>query len=75
MNENKLWEYRVQNFGSAWRSAKPDELSVELNQWGEEGWEVVSSAFSPSSSALTVIAKRPLSEDARRRRARPNYNP
>ncbi len=69
MDEQILWEYRVKTFGNVWKSAKADEISDELNLWGEEGWEVVSSSYNPSS-AITVIAKRPLTETEKRRRSR-----
>lgn len=74
MEEQILWEYRVKTFGNSWKSAKADEIAVELNLWGEEGWEVVSSSGSPSST-ITVIAKRPLTENEKRRRNRSSiYN-
>jgi hypothetical protein len=73
MEEQLLWEYRVQNFGNVWKSYKPEEMTAELNLWGEQGWEVVSASVTPSST-ITVIAKRPLSDFERRRRSRPDYN-
>lgn len=71
MDEQILWEYRVKTFGNAWKSAKAENISEEINLWGEEGWEVVSSSGSPSST-ITVIAKRPLTETEKRRRSRSN---
>lgn len=74
MDEEVQWEYQVRTFGNAWKSAKADEIADELNRWGEEGWEVVSCSYNPSSSVL-VIAKRPLTEAAKRRRSRTSlYN-
>jgi hypothetical protein len=69
MDEQILWEYRAKTFGSVWKSAKADEIADELNSWGEEGWEVISSSYTPSST-ITVIAKRPLTETEKRRRSR-----
>jgi hypothetical protein len=69
MDEQILWEYRAKIFGSVWKAAKADEIADELNSWGEEGWEVISSSYTPSST-ITVIAKRPLTETERRRRSR-----
>ncbi len=74
MSDKILWEYRVQDFGGLLRGMKSEELTEKLNVWGEEGWEVISCSHHPSSDKITVIAKRPLSEDDRRRRTRPNYN-
>lgn len=67
METNANWEYRVKTFGTAWRSAKNEEVNEELDLWGIEGWEVASSCFNPGGSLL-VIAKRPLTDTARRRK-------
>ena len=60
MEEQLLWEYRVQNFGNVWKSYKPEEMTAELNLWGEQGWEVVSAIshsqqHDNSHSKATVI--------------------
>jgi hypothetical protein len=71
MPEASVWEYRVQNFGTAWRGPKDEELEEILNAWGEEGWEVVGITSRQNSNKVTVVAKRPLTDSARRRRSLP----
>lgn len=73
MNENQLWEYRVETIGSAWKGTSDAELEATLNQWGEQGWEVISVRPPTNSNKFTVVAKRPLTENARRRRNRRQY--
>ena len=70
MADQVMWEYRVQTFGSILREAKEQELTLILNAWGQEGWEVVSAAHK-SSGRVIVIAKRPLALSERRRRSWP----
>jgi hypothetical protein len=70
-DETKLWEYRVQTVGSFWTGVKADELEQLLNEWGEEGWEVVSTHILENMNKINVIAKRPLTDRARRRRSMP----
>jgi hypothetical protein len=65
------WEYRVQTVGSFWSGVKADELEQLLNEWGEEGWEVVSTHILENTSKINVIAKRPLSSMTRRFRSMP----
>jgi hypothetical protein len=36
------WEYRVQTVGGFFSGVKADALEELLNEWGEDGWEVVS---------------------------------
>jgi hypothetical protein len=69
--ETQLWEYRVQTVGSFWLGVKADELEQLLNEWGEEGWEVVSTHILENMNKINVIAKRPLTDRARRRRLMP----
>lgn len=66
----KRWEYYVQTVGSMFGTK--DELIEEiLNEIGEDGWEAVN-VYSPENSGkVTIVAKRPLSLDARRRRSMP----
>lgn len=71
MDEVQQWEYRVHTFGSALRGPKDEEMENTLNEWGEEGWEVVAMRSVESSNKATVLAKRPLTGSARRRRTMP----
>ena len=64
--EIKQWEYRVQTVGSFWSGVKADELEQLLNEWGDEGWEVVSTHIIENVNKINVIAKRPLTREIRR---------
>jgi len=41
MAELPKWEYRVQTFGGALGGPKDDALTMVLDEWGEQGWEVI----------------------------------
>ncbi len=69
--EIKQWEYRAQTIGSFWSGVKANELEQILNDWGEEGWEVVSTHIIENQNKINVIAKRPLSSTTRRFRSMP----
>ena len=72
MNEEiRKWEYRVQTVGGFFSGVKAEELEALLNEWGEEGWEVVSTHIIENANKINVIAKRPLSRSARRFRSMP----
>jgi hypothetical protein len=71
-DELKKWDYRVQNFGSVWTGAKPEDIEAALIEWGVEGWEVVS-AVHKSTNEVIVIAKRPLTHAIMRARSMPSY--
>jgi hypothetical protein len=71
MSETIQWEYRVKSFGSFFKGLKDDELETELNQWGEEGWEVTGFRVIEKSNQCQVIAKRLLTRDIRRQRSMP----
>lgn len=68
-DEIKQWEYRVQTVGSFFGGVKADELEQLLNDWGEDGWEVISTHVLENTSKINVIAKRPLTRDVRRARS------
>ena len=67
MAENTQWEYRVQSFGTFFRGTRDDELESALNEWGMDGWEVVSVRGIENTSKVVVLAKRPLTASTRRR--------
>lgn len=71
--EIKKWEYRVQTVGSFLGGVKAEELEQLLNEWGEEGWEVVSTHVLEKQSKINVIAKRPLTDRVKRARSMPSY--
>jgi len=70
-DETQLWEYRVQTVGSFFSGVKADELEKLLNEWDEEGWEVVSTHILENANKINVIAKRALNDRTRRRRSMP----
>jgi len=70
-DEMQQWEYRVQTVGAFWTGVKADVLEQLLNEWGEDGWEVVSTHILENMNKINVIAKRPLTDRARRRRSMP----
>jgi hypothetical protein len=67
------WEYRVQTVGAFFSGVKAEELEELLNEWGEDGWEVVSTHIIENANKINVIAKRPLTDRVRRERSRPSY--
>jgi hypothetical protein len=71
MAEIAQWEYRIQTFGTFFHGLKDEELEEILNEWGTEGWEVVSARGIENTSKVTLLAKRPLTSSARRRRTFP----
>lgn len=70
--ETNQWEYRVvASPGNIWRGPKEEDLEALLNELGMEGWEVVSTYTITNSNKVTIVAKRLLSAEERRRRSRP----
>jgi hypothetical protein len=70
--EFRQWEYRVQTLGSIF-GTKDEIIEATLNEWGEEGWEATHVYTPGGSGKVTLVAKRPLTASARRRRSMPNY--
>lgn len=65
------WEYKVQSVGTFWTGAKDAELEAMLNEWGEQGWEVVGFRSVENSNQAMLIAKRPLTREVMRWRSMP----
>lgn len=72
MPEEKQWEYRFIRMGGTFHGAKTEDVETLLNEWGEQGWEVV--GITSESNEITLLAKRPLSLRARRERSMPGYS-
>ncbi len=73
--DHPLWEYRVGEFGGILKHEPGKaELETVLNAWGEEGWEVIGTVYSDNTSRLRIIAKRPLTHAARRKRSMPGLD-
>jgi hypothetical protein len=70
MAETAAWEYRVLTVGR-WTGAKDEDLEAALNELGEQGWEAVNVFNHEGLPKLTLVAKRPLTAGARRRRSMP----
>jgi hypothetical protein len=69
-DETKHWEYRVQTIGGIF-GTKDEHIQATLNEWGLEGWEAIN-VFTPEGSGkITIVAKRPLTDRARRLRSMP----
>jgi len=69
----KQWEYRVQTVGGFFTGVKAEALEEMLNEWGEDGWEVVSTHIIENANKINVIAKRLLTDRTRRERSRPSF--
>jgi hypothetical protein len=66
--EPTKWEYRVHTIGSTIMGTKDEDIAATLNEWGEENWEAINVYTPEGSGKVTIVAKRPLTEDAARRR-------
>ncbi len=73
MSDQTQWEYRVLTIGSM-MGTKDEKIQATLNEWGEEGWEAVNEYTPSGSGKVTIVAKRPLTLEARRRRSMPGRN-
>lgn len=65
------WEYRFETLGSAFTRPRDEQIEDLLNEWGEEGWELVN--FSVESNKIFLLARRPLTQTTRRQRSLPGY--
>jgi hypothetical protein len=73
VTETTKWEYRVRTIGSTIMGTKDEDIAATLNEWGEENWEAINVYTPEGSGKVTIVAKRPLTEDvARRRRSAPS---
>jgi hypothetical protein len=71
MNESELWEYRVESMGSAFKGLKDEEIQDMLDEWGEQGWEVINLIQTSGCNKVRIVAKRKLGDRARRQRSMP----
>ena len=70
MAEQTQWEYRVLTIGGMF-GTKDEQIQAALNEWGDEGWEAIMVYTPEGSGKVTMVAKRPLTSEVRRRRAMP----
>lgn len=68
--ETKQWEYRVQTIGGMF-GTKDELIQNTLDEWGAEGWDAINVYMPYGSGKITIVAKRPLTERARRMRPMP----
>ena len=68
--EIKNWEYRVQTIGGVF-GTKDEHMQATLNEWGSEGSEAINVFTTVGSGKITIVAKRPLTDRARRLRSMP----
>lgn len=68
MDKNNKWEYRVDTIGSAIRGLKDEEIETALNEWGQEGWEIISARPPTNSPKITIVAKRLMTAGSQRQR-------
>jgi len=69
-DEIKQWEYRVETIGSVF-GTKDEQIQGTLDEWGSEGWEAINVYTPYGSGKITIVAKRLLTERARRLRSMP----
>ena len=70
-DEIKQWEYRVQTIGGSVFGTRDEHIQETLNEWGSEGWEAINVYTPYGSGKVTIVAKRPLTDRARRLRSMP----
>ena len=70
VEEIKQWEYRVQTIGGI-LGTKDEDIQATLDEWGSEGWEAIHVYTPYGSGKVTIVAKRPLTDRARRMRSMP----
>lgn len=60
MDTQDKWEYHVEEVGSFWSSARPEEMQELLNAMGRDGWMLVSACPMQNTNKIVLIARRPL---------------
>jgi len=69
--EPEAWQYRVESVGSWIRGPRDGQLAEMLDGWAAEGWELVCAVPREGTQAVTLIARRRVTRQERRRRTRP----
>ena len=69
-DETKQWEYRVQTIGGFFGTTD-EHIRLTMNEWGSEGGEAINVYTPYGSGSVTIVAKRPLTDRARRLRSMP----
>jgi hypothetical protein len=63
----QVWEYQVEQFGSALKPVKPEELEIFLNESSLEGWELGHTVS--SGNKLLVVMRRKVESREKRRQS------
>jgi len=71
MIESKKWEYQVLTMGGALSGPKDEDLEALLDEWGEEGWEVIFVTPIENSNKVRIVGKRLLANASHRQRTWP----
>ncbi len=71
MIEKKKWEYQVLTMGGALSGPKDEDLETLLDEWGEEGWEVIAVNPIENSNKVRVVGKRLLASASHHQRTWP----
>jgi hypothetical protein len=60
MAETPKWEYRAATLGTYWTGPRDEDLEAMLNEWGQDGWDLVAVTKIENSNKIRLVAKRPL---------------
>jgi hypothetical protein len=71
MTDTQKWEYKIITLGGTFSQPKDEPFEELLNEWGEEGWEVITVHNQESTNKVRIIAKRPLTSSSKRQRSWP----
>ena len=52
------WEYKVLSPGGMLKGIKPEGVESQLNELGQEGWEVVSIGTMENTGKVLIVLKR-----------------
>ena len=61
------WQYQVEQFGTALKAAKPEEVELFLNEAALEGWELSHTASMSNGNKLLVVLRHKMKGRDRRR--------
>jgi hypothetical protein len=62
-----VWEYQVEQFGSALKGAKTEDVERFLNEAASQGWELSHTAPMANGTKLFIVIRRKMEGRSRRR--------
>jgi hypothetical protein len=71
MAETTKWEYRVITAGSTFSGPKDEDMEAMFNEWGLQGWELVTVTKIENSNKIRIVAKRLLGGGYRKQQGWP----